>query len=122
MATFAMICNNRVIEILYDLEVAPVWPPDQLGNPVTSVECSAEATRDWLYNPETGEVFEPEKPEEVDPEKPIEPTQLDTIEESQLIIMEALAEQYELNEERHIDDLEIKAEIYEAILELGGNA
>lgn len=119
MATFAMICNNRVIEVLYDLEVAPVWPPDQLGNPVTAVECSAEATRDWSYNPETGEVYEPEVPEYIDPEQ--EPSKLDTIEESQLIIMEALAEQYELNEERHIDDLEIKAEIYEAILELGGN-
>lgn len=53
--------------------------------------------------------------------EPEAPTQLDTIEESQLIIMEALAEQYELNEERYIDDLEIKAEIYEAILEMGGN-
>lgn len=68
MATFAMICNNRVIEVLYDLEVAPNWPPDPNGNPVTSVECSAEATRDWAYNPETGEVFEltyepPEEPE-----------------------------------------------------------
>lgn len=121
MATFAMICDNRVIEVLYDLEVAPIWPPDQLGNPVTAVECSADATRDWSYNPETGEVFEPKIPEHVEPVEP-EPTQLDTIEESQLIIMEALAEQYELNEERRIDDLEVQAEIYEAILELGGNA
>lgn len=53
--------------------------------------------------------------------EPEAPTQLDAIEESQLIIMEAIAEQYELNEERYIDDLEIKAEIYEAILEMGGN-
>lgn len=66
MATFAMICNNRVIEVLYDQEVTPAWPPDPSGNTVTAVECSAEATRDWAYNPETGEVFEPtyEPPEE----------------------------------------------------------
>jgi hypothetical protein len=74
MATFAMICNNRVIEVLYDLEVAPSWPPDQLGNPVTSVECSAEATRDWLYNPETGEVFELVPPEPIEPSEPEAPT------------------------------------------------
>ena len=81
MATFAMICNNRVIEVLYDLEVAPNWPPDPSGNPVTSIECSAEATRDWDYNPETGEVFEPVYVEP-EPEEPItpEPTQMDRIE------------------------------------------
>lgn len=80
MATYAMICNNRVIEVLYDLKVAPNWPPDVMGNPVTSVECSAEATRDWVYNPETGEVSEPIP---VEPEEPItpEPTQIDRIEE-----------------------------------------
>ena len=118
MATFAMICNDRVIEVLYDLEVAPVWPPDPAGNPVTSVECSAEATRDWSYNPETGEVYEPEIPEYIEPEQ--EPSKLDTIEESQLVIMEAIAEQYEENEARYIDQLEVQATIYETILELGG--
>ena len=50
-----------------------------------------------------------------------EPSKLDTIEASQLTIMEALADQYELNEERRIDDLEVQAEIYESILALGGN-
>lgn len=118
MATFAMICNNRVIEVLYDLEVAPIWPPDQLGNPVTSVECSAEATREWEYNPETGEVYEPVPVEPEEVEQP--PSKLDMIEESQLVIMEAIAEQYEENEARYIDQLEVQATIYETILELGG--
>ena len=59
MATFAMICKNQVIEVLYDLEVAPVWPPDAAGNPVMSVECPAEATREWNYDPDTGRVTEP---------------------------------------------------------------
>ena len=80
MATYAMICNNDVIEVLYDQEVAPVWPPDPAGNPVTSVECSAEATRDWDYNPETGEVYEPIPVEPEEPPVP-EPTQMDRIEE-----------------------------------------
>lgn len=77
---YAMICNNRVIEVLYNQEVAPIWPPDPSGNPVTSVECSAEATRDWVYNPETGEVSEHIL---VEPEEPIvpEPSQMDRIEE-----------------------------------------
>ena len=80
MATYAMICNGRVIEVLYNQEVAPVWPPDVLGNPVTSVECSAYADRDWIYNPETGDVSEPIP---VGPEEPTvpEPTQMDRIEE-----------------------------------------
>ena len=117
MATYAMICDDRVIEVLYNQELAPIWPPDPMGNPVTAVECSNEATRDWAYNPETGEVYEPEEPEYIEPE----PSKLDTIEESQLTIMEALADQYELNEERRIDDLEVQAEIYESILALGGN-
>ena len=82
MATYAMICNNQVIEVLYDREVAPVWPPDPAGNPVTAIVCSDDATRDWAYNPETGEVFEPVpiEPEENEPvEKPH--SQLDRIEE-----------------------------------------
>ena len=80
MATYAMICNNRVIEVLYDLEVAPNWPPDPTGNPVISVQCPDEATRDWGYNPETGELFEPIPIEPEEPTTP-EPTQMDRIEE-----------------------------------------
>lgn len=82
MGTYAMICNDQIIEVLYDREVAPVWPPDLAGNPVTSVQCPDKATRDWDYNPETGEVFEPVpiEPEENEPvEKPH--SQLDRIEE-----------------------------------------
>ncbi len=116
---YAMLCQNRVIEILTGCEEAPAWPPTPEGYPITAVECDETIQRGMIYNPETGE-FSEYIPEPVEPAIP-EPTQLDNIEESQLIIMEALAEQYELNEERHIDDLEIKAEIYEAILELGGN-
>lgn len=114
---YAMICDNRVIEVLSNQEIEPKWPPDQFGNPVTAVSCDDTVTKGMVYDPKTGEFSEYVEPEPIE----VEPTQLDAIEESQLVIMEALAEQYELNEERYIDDLEIKAEIYEAILEMGGN-
>ena len=87
MATYAMICDNKVIEVLYNLDAAPKWPPDPSGNPVTAIVCSDEATRDWLYNPETGEVFEPVSiaPEENEPvEKPR--SQLDRIEEKMNVL------------------------------------
>lgn len=57
----------------------------------------------------------------------IEQTQLDIIQESvssnensQLTIMEALAEQYEENLEKDLNNMEVQATIYETILELGG--
>lgn len=66
MATYAMICDNKVIEVLHEQEMLPKWPPDPSGNTVSAIVCPNEATRDWAYNPETGEVFEPtyEPPEE----------------------------------------------------------
>lgn len=78
MSTFAMICNHRVIEIIHDVKEAPQWPPDPSGNIVTSVKCSEEATRNWVYDSETGSVREPVIPEP-EPE-PSQPTQLDRIE------------------------------------------
>lgn len=50
-----------------------------------------------------------------------EPTQLDIIQEQQLIIMTAQADQYEQNLENRLNDMEVQATLYEAILELGGN-
>lgn len=49
-----------------------------------------------------------------------QPTQLDRIEEQQLILMEAQAEQYEQNLENRLNDIEVQATLYEAILALGG--
>lgn len=51
----------------------------------------------------------------------LEPTQLDIIQEQQLIIMTAQADQYEQNLENRLNDMEVQATLYEAILELGGN-
>lgn len=80
MATYAMICNNRVIDVLYNQEVEPKWPPVSDGATVIAAECSEKATRDWGYNPETGEVYEPIPIEPEEPTAP-EPTQMDRIEE-----------------------------------------
>ena len=49
-----------------------------------------------------------------------QPTQLDRVEENELIIMEALAEQYEEGVEKDLMNMEVQATIYESILALGG--
>lgn len=39
MKTYAMILQNRVIDVLKDRETEPYYPPDPLGNPVTAIPC-----------------------------------------------------------------------------------
>ena len=63
--------------------------------------------------------IKPEPTNEPEPVTP-EPTQLDRIEEQQLIIMEAQADQYEQDLQNRINDMEVQATMYEAILALGG--
>ena len=62
------------------------------------------------------------KPEDIEVPEPLppQPTQLDRIEEQQLILMEAQAEQYEQGLENRLNDMEVQATMYEAILALGG--
>ena len=55
-----------------------------------------------------------------EPEPEAEPTQLDRVEEAQLIIMEAMAAQYEENLEYRISDMEGQATIYETLLNMQG--
>ena len=77
---------------------------------------------DPIEEPDVDEENQEEVEEPIEPEVPVEPqpTQLDIITETQLIIMEAMAEQYEESMERDITNMEVQATIYEAILELGG--
>ena len=82
MGTYAMICNNRVIEILYDMEVAPVWPPDPANNPVTAVLCDDTVERGMIYDSEAGVFSWPESDSHSEPT----PTQLDRIEETLAIL------------------------------------
>ena len=37
MNNWIMMINNQVIDILYQLEEPPIWPPDPEGNPVISM-------------------------------------------------------------------------------------
>ncbi len=55
---------------------------------------------------------------EKDPEP--QPTQLDNIGESQLIIMEAMADQYEQSEKTELTNMEVMATIYEQLLAMEG--
>ncbi len=79
---------------------------------------SKEGYQTVMYLNENNTIrYEFEKPEIIEPE----PTQLDIIQEQQLIIMTAQADQYEQNLENRLNDMEVQATLYEAILELGGN-
>lgn len=113
--TYAMILQNRVIDVLKDRETEPYYPPDPVGNPVTAILCDDTVERGMIYDPETGTFSEYIPPEPEQPEEP-EPTQLDRIEEQQLTIMEALADQYEEQQEANLINMEVQATIYEELL------
>lgn len=115
--TYAMILLNNVIGVL-ESDTPPSWPPDPQGNPVTAVECDESVELGMVYNPETGEFSEYIPAAYV-------PSQLDKIEEqvygnneSNLIIMEAIADQYEQTEEYRLNDMEVQATIFESVLAL----
>lgn len=56
---------------------------------------------------------------EVEPIPKPEPSKLDKLEENQLALMEAVADQYEEHLQNRINDMEVQASIYEAVLALG---
>lgn len=80
MKTYAMILQNRVIDVLKDQETEPYYPPDPSGNPVTAIPCDDTVTLGMIYDPETG-AFSEYTPPEPEPMPEPEPTQLDRIEE-----------------------------------------
>ena len=80
MKTYAMILQNRVIDVLKDQETEPYYPPDPSGNPVTAIPCDDTVTLGMIYNSETG-TFSEYTPPEPEPEPEPQPTQLDRIEE-----------------------------------------
>lgn len=80
MKTYAMILQNRVIDVLKNQETEPHWPPDPSGNPVTAIPCDDTVTLGMIYDPETGTVSE-YTPPEPEPMPEPQPTQLDRIEE-----------------------------------------
>ena len=80
MKTYAMILQNRVIDVLKDQETEPYYPPDPSGNPVTAIPCDDTVTLGMLYDSETG-TFSEYTPPEPEPIPEPQPTQLDRIEE-----------------------------------------
>ena len=44
MKNYAMILQNRVIDVLKDRETEPYYPPDPSGNPVTAIPCDDTVT------------------------------------------------------------------------------
>lgn len=80
MKTYAMILQNRVIDVLKNQEVEPYYPPDPSGNPVTAIPCDETVTLGMIYDSETG-TFSEYTPPEPEPIPEPQPTQLDRIEE-----------------------------------------
>lgn len=114
MKRFAIILLNTVIDVIESDEL-PIYPPDPEGHEIIAIECPNDIQIDDEYREGKfiliGDRIVPPIPE---------PTQFDRIEEQQLILMEAQAEQYEQNLENRLNDMEVQATLYEAILALGG--
>lgn len=73
MKNYAMILQNRVIDVLKDRETEPYYPPDPSGNPVTAIPCDETVTLGMIYNSETGTFSEytPPKPQLTETEQAI---------------------------------------------------
>lgn len=80
MKTYAMILQNRVIDVLKNQETEPHYPPDPSGNPVTAIPCDDTVTLGMIYDPETN-TFTEYTPPEPEPMPEPKPSQLDRIEE-----------------------------------------
>ena len=66
MKNYAMILQNRVIDVLKDRETEPYYPPDPSGNPVLAIPCDDTVTLGMIYDPET-EAFSEYIPPEPEP-------------------------------------------------------
>lgn len=63
MKTYAMILQNRVIDVLKNREAEPYYPPDPSGNHVTAIPCDETVTLGMIYDPETATFSEYTPPE-----------------------------------------------------------
>ena len=70
MKNYAMILQNRVIDVLKNQEVEPYYPPDPSGNPVTAIPCDDAVTLGMIYDSE----YTPPEPEPT-PEPPLSETE-----------------------------------------------
>ena len=60
MKNYAMILQNRVIDVLKNQEVEPYYPPDPSGNPVTAIPCDETVTFSEYTPPEPEPTPEPQ--------------------------------------------------------------
>lgn len=91
------------------IEVAEYPYPTQEENQIKVCVGIENGELKWKY-------FDIEEPKEPEPEL----TQLDKIEKNQLMLMEAIADQYEQGLEQDLINMEVQATIYEAVMALGG--
>ena len=59
MKNYAMILQNRVIDVLKNQEVEPYYPPDPSGNPVTAIPCDETVTLGMTFSEYTPPEPEP---------------------------------------------------------------
>lgn len=119
MKRYAMVLLGNVIDVVTS-DNPPSYPPDPQGNPVTAIECDSNVELGMVYDEETKTFSEYIPPAYI-------PTQLDKIEEqvysnseNNIILMEAMADQYEQTEQYRINDMEVQATIFETVLALSG--
>ncbi len=122
----AQILNGRVHWIFEPLKIfgadeLPELPHDNSGNPVVLVDITdrPEVKEGWVYDEISGGFSEPviELPPEMEWISPPEPEPTNTeLSENQLILMEAMATQYEENLANRLNDMEVQATIYETVL------
>lgn len=108
MKNYAMLLLGFVIDIVEEVIEPPNYPPDSEGNPVFAVECDSSVAIGMIYK--NGR-FCPY----------IEPFEIYKPTEGELILMEAQATMYEEMHEITIVTMEANADIYEAILSIGGD-
>ena len=81
MKDYAMVLLGNVIDVLFDQETVPYYPPDPDGNPVTAIPCNSTVTPGMLYDEVTGTFTEDNRgvPDHAESDEP--KSQLDRIEE-----------------------------------------
>lgn len=103
---YAMTVNNVVIEIC-EADTPPVWGNTPRREKVIAIPCDDTVVRDMVYNTETKEFYALKRERvQSDAEK---------IQDSQLSIMEAMADQYEQQQEVNLNVYDVLATIYETV-------
>ena len=118
MKKYAMILLNRVIGVL-EAETKPSWPPDPQENPITAVECDVAFALGMISEAETDKFTDYVPPAYIPTSTERIGEAVDAGNKNSLIIMEAIADQYEQSLNDRLNDMEVQATIYEAVLALG---